>query len=246
LIEIFRDRILRRTYNPNHHPSHNSNDDRAGGSSDNNDSNNNDKNANPSSYPYRGPQLLHVELALRRLMYCIEHEDELQLQNSNNDDDGAADYHNHLHRDMYMVALIESIIQYGNLWSCRATCTYSDLSSYIEQCCIHSTSIDPIHLLLNWSKSIIHSNGVAPKPTEEQDVVVNEVVDSNPNHKERQKQLRTYICAVQVQFHIMRHYYTILQKNGNVEGLVSWEELVQVWQSFQASDNADQVCHERK
>jgi hypothetical protein len=99
---------------------------------------------------------------------------------------------------------------------------------------------------LNWSKSIIHSNGVTPKPTEDDaDVVVNEVVDSNPNHKERQKQLRTYICAVQVQFHIMRHYYTILQKNGNVEGLVSWEELVQVWQSFQASDNADQVRHEQ-
>jgi hypothetical protein len=205
LTEVFRERILR----SHPYPSKTSDDGNA-------------------LFPYRGPQLLHVELALRRLLYCIEHEGEAQFQSNDSN------------RETYMLAFIESMMQYGDLWSCRATCTYSDLSPYLEQCIQHTSIVDQMYVLLDWSKSMIRTNCVVEKPTEDETDV-----NSNPNPKGRQKQLRTYIFVVQVQFHILRHYYTTLQNSGNVEGLVTWEELVMVWQSFQASDSVDQVRDEK-
>ena len=199
LIEVFRERILQNTHS---------------------NTNKDEKPSPTAPFSYRGPQLLHVELALRRLLLCLEHEGETQFQNNDN------------HRETHMIALVESMMQYGDVWSSRATCTYSDLSPYLDQYIQHS-SMDQIQVLLTWTKSMIRTNCIVPIP------IADSMSACDSDSKERQKQLRTYIFAVQVQFHIIRKYKASLK--NDLEELVTWEELVQVWQSFQASDNVDQV-----
>jgi hypothetical protein len=155
-----------------------------------------------TTYPTRGPQLVHVELASRRLADNI-----IQQPHPN---------------DAYIMSLIECTIQYGNEWSSRASCIYSDLSTYIEQC-IKICAMDHVQTLLQWSKTMRMAN----KPTSE-------------NRKVRHQQLRAYIFATQINFHVLRN----LDALQNDE-LIAWEELVGVWYSFQTienTENVEQVC----
>ena len=211
MVEAFRQTILQR-YQPTNN--------------DDDDNNNNGESRSPKlSFPYRGPQLLPVELTLRRLLYCTEQD--TNLQNIDN-------------RERCIVALIDSIMEYGKSWSGRATCTYSDIAPYLEACIQHTT-FDQIRTLLDWSKSMICSNCIVPMSAD--DVAD---IDHNEKNKERQKQLRTYIFAVQLQFHIVRHHYMNLKSRDSLDTLVTWEDLVQVWQSYQASDNVDQAQMESR
>ncbi len=208
MVEAFRQTILQR-----HQPTNSDNDI------------NGESRSPKLSFPYRGPQLLPVDLALRRLMYCIEQDPNLQ---------------NIDHRETCIVGLMDSIMEYGKSWSGRATCTYSDVSTYLEACMQHTT-FDQISTILDWSKSMIRTNCIVPMSVDDM-----ADIDHDEKNKERQKQLRTYIFAVQLQFHIVRHHYMNLKSRGSLDTLVTWEDLVLVWQSFQASDNVDQAQMESR
>lgn len=118
-------------------------------------------------------------------------------------------------------ALMESIIRYGNDFSSCASCIFSDLCPYLEVFTA-SCSADQANALLKWSKELRNVEPASDDP------------------KKRRNQLQVYIFAVQVN-------YKVLVKFTELWGdeLPSWEELVQVWKSFQTFENmekVDQVC----
>jgi hypothetical protein len=120
-----------------------------------------------------------------------------------------------------IVTLIECIIAYGNAFASRSSCIFSDLSPYLDRC-LSVCSIDHAFLLLQWSKDMRSD------------------VPSGADAKEQLKQLRVYIFAVQINFKVLRALSDLQS-----EELPSWEALVEVWRTFQAfenSENVDQVC----
>jgi hypothetical protein len=122
--------------------------------------------------------------------------------------------------DEEIAALIECVIEYGNAFASRASCIYSDLLPYLDRC-LSVCSVEHAFVLLQWSKDLRNDT------------------PSGPDAKERLKQLRVYIFAVQINFKVL-HTFSDLQ----ADELPSWEALVEVWRSFQAFEcleNVDQV-----
>ena len=118
-------------------------------------------------------------------------------------------------------ALIQSILVYGEEFAPRATCAFSDLQPYLELALDLGSAEEQARVLLEWSSKL---RSRAP---------------SSDDTRERRKELRTYIFAVQVN-------YTVLHKLEHLqsEELPPWEELMTVWKSFQAFElakNVDQV-----
>jgi len=118
-------------------------------------------------------------------------------------------------------ALIQSILVYGEEFAPRATCAFSDLQPYLEFALDLGSAEEQARVLLEWSSKL---RSRAP---------------SSDDTRERRKELRTYIFAVQVN-------YTVLHKVEHLQSkeLPRWEELMTVWKSFQAFDlakNVDQV-----
>jgi len=116
--------------------------------------------------------------------------------------------------------LIDGIIAYGNEFSSRAHCTFSDLCPYLELCLEHC-SVDQARQLLKWSAEL---RGIEP---------------SSEDIKERRKQLRVYIFSVQVNFRVLSKFTELRDSE-----LPTWGELVKVWRSFQLLENSiniDQV-----
>ena len=112
---------------------------------------------------------------------------------------------------------MECIISYGNSFASRASCIFADLSPYFDRClCI--CSVEHAHVLLQWSKELRNDPLVGPSA------------------KERLKQLRVYIFAVQVNFKVL-NTFSDLQSDE----LPSWEALVEVWRNFQAFENSENV-----
>lgn len=119
--------------------------------------------------------------------------------------------------DEDVVGLMECIISYGNSFASRASCIFADLSPYFDRClCI--CSVEHAHVLLQWSKELRNDPLVGPSA------------------KERLKQLRVYIFAVQVNFKVL-NTFSDLQSDE----LPSWEALVEVWRNFQAFENSENV-----
>jgi N-acetyltransferase B complex (NatB) non catalytic subunit len=153
-----------------------------------------------SEYPLRGPRLMQIECAARRVR--LE-------QHSSEPTTTAA-----------RIALLECITSYANDFGSRASCIFSDLRPYLQECLLTGTDRDAT-VLLDWSQTL---RGVVPASTEA---------------KIRQGQLRMYILAVQVNFLVLS-----LRLELSDGALPSWEELVNVWkafQSFEHSENVDQV-----
>jgi len=118
-------------------------------------------------------------------------------------------------------ALIQSILVYGEEFAPRATCAFSDLQPYLEFALDLGSAEEQARVLLEWSSKL---RSRAP---------------SSDDTRERRKELRTYIFAVQVN-------YTVLHKVEHLQSkeLPRWEELMTVWKSFQAFElakNVDQV-----
>lgn len=118
-------------------------------------------------------------------------------------------------------SLIDSIIQYGNSFSSQASCIYSDLRPYL-QICLEACTAEEGCVLLKWSDGL---RSVPP---------------SSDDPKLRRCELRVYIFAVQVKFHVLSKFVELCESE-----LPSWQELVRVWKSFLAfeiEEDVDQVC----
>jgi hypothetical protein len=146
-------------------------------------------------YPLRGPNLMFVELAATRM----------KTTNS----------------EAAMSALMANIVRYGNDFSSRASCIFSDLCPYLEVC-LESCNVDQARSLLQWSKELRRD------------------VPTSDDPKVRRDQLRVYIFAVQVNYKVLFKHTELRD-----EELPSWQELVEVWKSYRSFENAenvDQVC----
>lgn len=124
--------------------------------------------------------------------------------------------------DSAVSELVESIIRYGNDFAARASCIFSDLCHYL-QVCLKARSIDQACALLQWSKEL---RSVEP---------------ASDDPKERRKQLRAYIFAVQVNFKVLFQFEELRD-----DELPSWEELVRVWKAFQSFENSEKVDQVRR
>jgi N-acetyltransferase B complex (NatB) non catalytic subunit len=164
-----------------------------------------------SEYPLRGPRLMQIECALRRVRLEQQHKQREEPEENALEPT----------RTAARSALLECIMSYANDFGSRASCIFSDLRPYLQECLQTGTDRDAT-VLLDWSQNL---RGVVPASTEA---------------RVRQGQLRMYILAVQVNFLVLS-----LRLELSEGALPPWEELVNVWkafQSFEHSENVDQVC----
>jgi len=145
------------------------------------------------SYPLRGPHLMRVELAAVRLQRC------------KTPSEGNA-------------ALIECIIEYGIQFSARASCTFSDLSPYMDLVVDTCSTEDARSLVDRMSKFLVDPTSDDPK--------------------QRRQELRVYIYVVKM-------IYKVVSKVPDLtEMLPSWKDILTVWSQFrhfETKSGQDQV-----
>jgi hypothetical protein len=132
-----------------------------------------------TKYPLRGPHLLRVEMMSTKYQNGVASAEDL----------------------------IDQILEYGEMFAPRASCTFSDLAPYLEVCL---DTIDHAQKLLVWCE-----RAKKEEP-------------SNAHENERRNELRKYIFVAQVNMKII----AMLPHLRN--HLFPWRGLVNVWNSFQS------------
>lgn len=144
-----------------------------------------------TKYPLRGPHLLRVEMMSTKYQHGVATAEELTQQ----------------------------ILEYGEMFAPRASCTFSDLVPYLE---VGLDSVEHAQKLLRWCAQ------------------VKQMEPSNTLEKERRKELRKYIFATQVNM-------KIIAKLPHLQShLFSWRDLVNVWKSFQSYEEEAKTSQVRR
>jgi hypothetical protein len=151
-----------------------------------------------SKYPLRGPHLMKVEL----LAHAVRSNATADLFDS----------------------LSSAIQTYAELFAPRASCTFSDLETYIELLLANETPISTLETLLQFSNSMRLDNASN---------------ESNSN-KERQSKLRAYIFAARVAHKILAKRVEL-----HAKWMPNWKDLVTEWQTsltLSSSNEGEEVC----
>ena len=152
-----------------------------------------------SKYPLRGPHLMKVE--------SVAHAVRSNATTPN------------------LLDILSSAIQtYAELFATQATCTFSDLESYIELLLTSKTPIPTLESLLQFADSMR----------------LNNVSNESNNNKERQSKLRAYIFAARVAHKILAKHVELQAK-----WMPNWKDLVTEWQtslSLSSSNEGEEVC----
>jgi tetratricopeptide (TPR) repeat protein len=156
-----------------------------------------------SKYPLRGPHLMKVELVAHA------------VRSNANANATTPD----------LLDILSSAIQtYAELFAPRASCTFSDLETYIELLVTSETPISTLESLLQFADSMR----------------LNNVSNESNNNKERQSKLRAYIFAARVSHKILAKHVELQAK-----WMPNWKDLVTEWQtslSLSSSNEGEEVC----
>jgi tetratricopeptide (TPR) repeat protein len=151
-----------------------------------------------SKYPLRGPHLMKVELVAHALRTNATTPDLLDILSS-------------------------AIQTYAELFAPRASCTFSDLETYIELLVTSETPISALETLLKFADSMR----------------LNNVSNESNNNKERQSKLRAYIFAARVAHKILATHVEL-----QAQWMPNWKDLVTEWQmslSLSSSNEGEEV-----